>query len=435
MSDRLAEVLDALARAGHDQAEVYTKRGRSRRLVLGERNALATTTVEEGWAVRAGTAQGSFFLASSGAPAPDTSWPEPRGAPLRLPEPATPAEGRPPADLEAPLLAESEARALLEAIGRELASELPGARLHQASLEEGTSESILRSSRGVHAAWRSRGALLRLDALAAGSRRARATVEVAERLAAGFSPSALARRLADRLHVQQTGAAPERDRGEFLLAPPVGAKLLLGLLPALVGAGATARLPAPTTRGARAAAETLTLVDDGRLPGGVLAAPVDGEGSPTREIVLIGQGEVRQPLLPWWAARPPQTRSTGCVRRASYRDVPAVGPSHLYVRPQPDVPVATLLASVSRGYYLLDATGAARFDFAADRLAVPVCGFTVQGGRARAPVRGAFLCGGIGAWLRGIQAVARDLAFLPLEGMLGAPSMLVTGLELRSAPG
>jgi predicted Zn-dependent protease len=56
------------------------------------------------------------------------------------------------------------------------------------------------------------------------------------------------------------------------------------------------------------------VVDDGRFPQGVLSSPVDGEGTPTRELTLIGQGELRQPLLPWWAARPPQTRASGCVR-------------------------------------------------------------------------------------------------------------------------
>jgi hypothetical protein len=62
---------------------------------------------------------------------------------------------------------------------------------------------------------------------------------------------------------------------------------------------------------------------------------------------------------------------------------------------------------VSRGYYLLDATGGGVFDFEADRFSLPVCGFAVQGGRSSAPVGGAWLCGGIGALLRGVQGVAR----------------------------
>jgi len=428
------EVLETLARSGFDAAEVYAKRGRSRRVHLAGRLATASSAQEEGWAVRAGQARGAFFFAASGAPSADVVWPEATGPALRLPEPAPLGDWRPPADLDAPLLAESEARALLEGIGRELATELPGARLEQASLEEGASESELWSSRGVRVTWKARVALLRVTALSGGPRRVRASVDVAARLGHGFSPSALARRLADRLHVQQAGSAPERDRGEFLLAPPVGARLLLGLLPALVGPGGAARLQALQGRATRLGTEALTVVDDGRLPQGVLSAPVDGEGTPTRELTLIAQGELRQPLLPWWAARPPQTRASGCVRRASYRDLPAAGPSQLFVRPRSEVAVATLLGGVSRGYYLLDATGGGVFDFDADRFALPVCGFAVQGGRSSAPVGGAWLCGGIGALLRGVQGAARDLAFFPLDGMLGAPTLLVTGLELRSSP-
>ena len=58
-------------------------------------------------------------------------------------------------------------------------------------------------------------------------------------------------------------------------------------------------------------------------------------------------------------------------------------------------------------------------------------GFAVDGGRAVAPVGGAVLTGGISALLRGVAAVGRDLAFFPLDGMIGAPSLLLTGLELQ----
>lgn len=428
-----AETLAALLAAGLAEAEVYTKRGRSRRVQLGRRAGAAGLTVEEGWAVRAGGATGAFFHAGTGRPEAGRAWPQPAGPALRLPEPASLGDWRAPADLEAPLLGESEARALLEAIGRELQGELPGARLLHASLEEGASESRLLSSRGVDVEWKSRGALLRLEAALPGPRPVRAAVDAAERLAQGFAPSALARRLADRLFILQAGSSPERDRGEFLLAPPVAARLLLGLLPLFVeraGPGSV-RLPVLPQRGAQLGSPALTIVDDGRLLGGVLAAPVDGEGTPTREMVLVDEGEMRQPLLPWWAAQPPRTRACGCVRRAGFRDLPAVGPSHLFIRPRAEVSVTALLGGVVRGYYLLDVTGSGRFDFDADRFALPVCGFAVQGGRSLAPVAGAWLCGGISALLRGVQAVARDLAFFPLDGVIGSPSLLATGLELR----
>ena len=72
-----------------------------------------------------------------------------------------------------------------------------------------------------------------------------------------------------------------------------------------------------------------------------------------------------------------------------------------------------------------------RVDLEADRFAVPVCGFALLRGQATTTIGRAWLCGGIGTLLRGVRAVARDLTFLPLDAMLGAPSLLVAGLELR----
>jgi predicted Zn-dependent protease len=83
---------------------------------------------------------------------------------------------------------------------------------------------------------------------------------------------------------------------------------------------------------------------------------------------------------------------------------------------------------------LIDVTGPGRFDLAADRFSLPVCGFAVQSGRASAPVAGARLCGGISAFLKGVAGVGRDLTFHPLDGMIGAPTVLAAGLELLKGP-
>jgi predicted Zn-dependent protease len=429
----LEEVLAALAARGDDAAEVYAKAGRSRRVTVGVSGEAAVQTQEEGWAVRAGGRSGGFFFAATGRPEPQPQWPEATGAPPRLPEAAATAEIA-PGDPEAPLLAESEGRALLEAVGEGLGAELAGARLLGATLTEGTSDSELRSSRGVDVRWRSRAATLRVEATAPGAARAVAVLELAERQARDFRPQAVARRLADLLVVAAGDPPPERDRGEFVLAPALGSRLLCGLLPLFVGAAAAARLARLRDRRGRVGGDLLTLVDDGRLAGGALAAPVDGEGVPTREVVLVEEGVLRQPLLAWHEARPPQTRASGCSRRASWRDLPRPGPTHFYWRPQSGVAAATLLDGVARGYYLLEARGAGRFDLAAGEMAVPVCGFAVRAGRAAGPIAHAWLCGTIGAFLRGVTGVARDLAFLPLDGMIGAPTLLATGLELRRSP-
>ena len=426
----LDDILRALLKRHLTDAEVYVKRGRSRRLERTPVTETASTSQERAWAVRAGNRRGSFFLAATGDPTPEGPWPEPVPGPLlELPEPQTGAAWTDPSDFDTPLTGEREGLKILESLGRELASELPGARLLRAVLEDGASEDELANSRGLRARTRHRIATLYIEAAGPGRPASTASLYVAAREPHRFHPTALARRLADRLAVSASGAPPERDSGEILLAPGVTARLLAGLLPLLVGPGPGARL---TGARGRFGSEKVTLIDNGRFSGGAFEAPVDGEGVPTREVVLVEEGIFRQPLLAWWQEGAAPGEPSGCTRRPGWRDLPAPGPTHLYLKPEPRTPVATLLGAVTQGYYLIGVTGPGQFDLEADRFSLPVCGFAVAGGRASVPVAGAWLCGGIGTFLRGIAGVGRDLTFHPLDGMIGAPTVLATGLELRS---
>lgn len=445
----LERVLEALADRGLPVAEVYAKRGRSR--VVEETRAGISVSYhrEEGWAVRAGDDRRSLFAAGTGPPdpaGPGGSWPEADGDALALPDPEALGPASPtwhePADLDAALLGEREAVGLLATLREELAAELRGSRLLALRLADGASEWEIASRPGVRASARSRGAFLRVEAAATEGRGAIAAVELAARSAHAFDPRAVGRRLADRLAVTARGSAPERDRGELVLAPPVAARLLAGLAPLFAGSRGVELARRLEDRDGRLGSAAVTVIDDGRLPGGVLAAPVDGEGLPTGAVSLVEKGVYRQPLLAWWEAgearrgmsRP---RPSACARRSGWRDLPRPGPSHLYLAPDPETAPASLLTGVARGYYLLDADGPPVLDFAAGRLALPVVGFalgrTPKGGRATAPLAGAVLEGGIGSLLRGVGAAGRDLAFFPLAGgMVGSPTLLVTGMEIRA---
>lgn len=426
-------IVVALGQRGLPQVEVYHKRGRSRRLERLARERGASLRSEEGWAVRAGGDRASLFLATTTPPAPEGPWPEPDGSPLRLPDrgrsvPWSGGEG-----FDEPIASESEAAALLDAVERGLSAELPGARLLAAQVEDGASESSLANSRGVEARWRSRSATLRITASTPDGGTV-ASLELMERSARRFQPTALARRVADLLVLRRDGRPPERDRGEAVLAPAVATRVLAGLIPLLLGPSARHRAAGFLDRQGRLGSREVTLVDDGRLPGGLFAASVDGEGVPTREMVLVEQGRWRQPLLAWWEVRDPSERPSGCSPRPSWRDVPRPGPTHLFLRPDRAVRVADLVGGISRGFYLLEADSGGWIDLELDRFALPVCGFEVRDGRATAPLAGAWLQGPAGSFLHRIRSVARDLTFHPLAGMLGSGTLLVSGLGLEPEP-
>lgn len=430
IDEYLDRVAHSLLPSGLDSCEVYLKAGRSRRAAIGAQGRLASLHRERGWAVRASGARSSLFCSGTGEFPVAGSWPEPDGFPIKLPGPRPVADWRDPPEYGMPLCVEHEALELLEACERELRRELPEARLLQAALEDGESDSTIVNNKGVEAAWRQRTATLFLEA-------ALGEDEVLEYVggtsARAFNPRALARRIVDRLLIRRDGSIGDRDRGQVLLAPPVAVRILGALLPLLVGEGGPGS--GAFLGRVELGPKCLDIIDDGRLAGGLFAAPVDGEGVPTGRTILVEKGTLRTRLGAGSArAADDSIGRAGCVRRPSYRDVPFLGPSHLFIRPEPNNSPASLLASVARGHYFLESQGAGRFDLEEDRFEIEVGGFRVRAGRPTATISGATLSGTVSRLLSGLEAVARDVTFFPHGGLLGAPSLLISGLDVNAGP-
>jgi predicted Zn-dependent protease len=425
LGERAATLVTRLARAV-GAVEAFEKRGRSRCYEREGESEISSTAVEAGWAVRAGDLKRSFFAAGSGELPLDGPWPQPTPHPLWLPEPQPLPAWSAPAGLDAPLAGESEARALVDAVERELARELAGARLVAARFEEGSSQSVVVSSRGVRASVPARAATLRLEAEHGGLR---VTAETWAFEAREMKPVAVARRLADRLLALSPDARLGAPAGVCLLAAPLAARLVEALSPWLVGREASAHVTVLAGRGGRLGSRAVHLVDDGALAGGLLSAAADGEGLPCRAVSLVEAGRFVRPLVAWWECERP-AEASGCARRASYRDLPRRAPTHLYLGAEQSVAVADLVADAAEGAYLIDAEGAVRMDPASGRFVVPVSGFALAGGRAVAGLGRRRLTGTLADWLRGVRAVARDRWFVAGDGMFGSPTLLAAGLEL-----
>lgn len=412
----------------YPEFEVFEKRGRSRRFERrGERES-ASQALEAGWAVRAGDRNRSFFFAATGAPAPPNAWPDATPHPLLLPTPSVPEPWEDPEELGGPLATESEAWGFLDALAGAVAKERPGARLVAARLEEGVSESALVSSRGVRAQVRARAAALRCEVQEGACN---LTFEGAGRSLRGLRVGDSARRIVERLTALQDGAPGITVGGgpaTVILEAPLAARLVQVLAPWFAGRGASARWAGRVDGEGRIAAPEVTLIDDGRLPEGLLAAATDGEGTPCRRVELIAEGHFVGPLLAWWEGRP----ASGCARRASYRDLPRRAPTHCYLAPG-DATLATLVESAGAGYLLLDVEGGVKLDAATASFSAPVSGFALSGGRAVGPLGPRVLTGSISDLLRGVTTCGRDLTFVPGDGMFGAPPLVVRGLTLAPA--
>ncbi len=427
----LQRLVTDLGKKGLPVAEAYGKEGRSRRLKWVSGNKEVQMLEEMGWALRAGGENGAFFWAQAGPLEPPSSWPSPQGLPLELPPLLVGQPWVEPGDLQAPLIGEGDGFALMESVNRKISADLPGARLVKAVLEDGASESRLANSEGVVGESRSRTAAFLLEAVY--SREGKTVLGrlyTAEREARNIRPLALGSRLVDFLSTRLEGRPQKADNTTVILAPRVMTSLLAALEPLWCGPQAINLARRLTEADGRLASPNFHLSDNGRRPGGIFSAGIDGEGVPTREIRLVQEGRYCQPLLPWNQGRGNRGQSSGCTRRPGWRDRPRVSPSHLVLEPTQER-VPSLLKSLKQGFYFFEVEAEAVLDASTLRLSIPVLGFEMENGNAKSPVRGSRLEGSVCQFLRGIEGIARDLTFYPGQGMIGSPPVLISGLNLR----
>ena len=82
--------------------------------------------------------------------------------------------------------------------------------------------------------------------------------------------------------------------------------------------------------GQQVAADTITVIDDGTIPGGFGTSPFDGEGLPTRRTVIVENGILKTYLLNTYMGRKLGMASTGNASRG-LAGTPGIGSHNLYL--------------------------------------------------------------------------------------------------------
>jgi len=174
------------------------------------------------------------------------------------------------------------------------------------------------------------------------------------------------------------------------------------------------------------AGPALSVVDCGDAPGAEIPRPIDGEGAKTGRTVVIDRGALRAYLHNAYTAHRMGEARGGHASRRSFRSVPEVGISNIYIEPG-EKSRDELFEECSTGLYVTEMLGIHTADPISGDFSVGAAGRWIDGGELSRPVRGITVAGNIKDVLRRIEAVGNDSKF---SGQIGAPSVLVRELAI-----
>ncbi|MFO7540155.1 MAG: TldD/PmbA family protein [Chloroflexota bacterium] len=177
------------------------------------------------------------------------------------------------------------------------------------------------------------------------------------------------------------------------------------------------------------ASDMVTLLDNGRLPGGLATRPFDDEGVPTGATRLIDEGVLQAVLHDTYTAGKERTTSTGNATRLSHRQPPQLTPSNFYLQPGNITP-DELIAGVQNGLYVVNTMNTHSINPVSGDYSVSAQGFWIEDGRLTHPVNEVTIAIPLDQLLKNIKAVANDLLFLPFMGAIGSPTFRVDGVMI-----
>jgi PmbA protein len=175
--------------------------------------------------------------------------------------------------------------------------------------------------------------------------------------------------------------------------------------------------------GQQVAADTVTVIDDGTIPGGLGSRPFDGEGVATRRTVMLEHGVLRNYLLDTYSARRLGMASTGNAARDAAGM--SVASTNLYLVPGTYSP-EEIIASVKSGLYLTELIGFGVNVVTGDYSRGAV-GIWIDNGKLAYPVEEITIAGNLHDMLHQIDMVGNDLVF---RGRTAAPTLKIARMTI-----
>jgi PmbA protein len=168
------------------------------------------------------------------------------------------------------------------------------------------------------------------------------------------------------------------------------------------------------------AAPGVSVIDDGRLPGGLGSQPFDGEGLPTRRTPVVERGRLMSWLLDTYAGRKLGLASTGNAGRG-----PGGSPTNAWLEPG-DATLDDIIADTRRGLLVTWLFGHG-FNPVTGDFSRGAAGLWIEDGEPAFPVHEITVAGNLGEMLLAIDAVGRDLLW---QGRIAAPSVRIARMTV-----
>jgi len=172
------------------------------------------------------------------------------------------------------------------------------------------------------------------------------------------------------------------------------------------------------------AAAGVTVIDDGRLPGGLGSKPFDGEGLATRRNVIVRDGVLASWLLDSYSGRKLGLPSTGNASRG-VGGGPGVGTTNLWLEPG-EYGLEEIIATTPRGLLVTELIGMG-FNPTTGDYSRGASGLWIEGGEIAYPVEEITIASNLGDMLRHIDAIGRELVW---RGRTASPPLRIAGMTV-----
>lgn len=243
-----------------------------------------------------------------------------------------------------------------------------------------------------------------------------------------FDPVAVGRKAAENA-VRMLGSKPIKScEVPMVISPEVGAQLLAYIVSMLdadqVQKGKS--LFADKV-GKKVASEAFTVIDDGKMKGGLSTSPVDREGIPKQTTPLIVDGVLKTYLYDCYTAKKGKTKSTGNRTGGRYQSMGGIGSTNLYLQKGKAKP-EKIFTDIKDGFYLTVAFGLhAGINRTSGDFSIPVAGFKIENGKTTYPIRGNTIGGNLFDFLKSVDKVGDDLTWLQ---DIGCPTFSVKNIKI-----